>query len=82
MNIRREIKIWGASICLGIFSGGLGFLAVDMGTELAKEHISVRQEIPFSQVVSPYPEWLPITLTLIMFVVGISMVQATMRHRE
>ena len=81
MNIKRELGIWSGSLVAGTFSGMLGFVSVDMGTEFAKEHISVRQEIPFSEVVSPYPEWLPLVVALVMFIVGFSMLQLVMRRR-
>ncbi len=80
MNIKWQLKVWGGSLALGAFSGMMGFMAVDMGIVGAKRNISVMQEIPYSQVVSPFPDWLPFAVTVIMFAFGFILLQVIFRR--
>jgi len=80
MNVKRELQIWAGSLALGAFSAVTGFVGIDIGIEGAKRNISIVQEIPYSQVVSPYPDWLPLAITVIMFAFGFSLVQIAFRR--
>ena len=56
------------SLGISAFGGIAGLAAAGLVTDLAMERISVREGIPFSQVISPYPDWLPLA-SLVFFAV-------------
>lgn len=68
-----RIGIIGGILLFGVFAGAVGFMAGGMGVEGAKVRIAVRQEIPFSQVVSPYPDWLPIAMGVFVGLLSVVM---------
>lgn len=48
------------SLGISAFSGLVGLAAAGLVSDLVMERIAIREGIPFSQVINPYPDWLPL----------------------